>query len=66
MSPFFGNKNQRNFFITSDHILVIRLIVKKDIQKQKNANRKHVMETTDFEGKEILSQSEAPDWWNLR
>ena len=66
MSPFFGNKNQRNFFITSDHILVIRLIVKKDFEKPKYAHRENVMETTDFEGKEILSQSEAPDWWNLR
>ena len=47
-------------------MLVIRLTVKKDIQKQKNAHREHVMETTDFEGKEILSQSEAPDWCNLR
>ena len=54
MSPFFGNKNQRNFFISSDHILVIRLIVKKDFQKPKYAHRENVMETTDFEGKEIV------------
>ena len=59
MSQIFGNKSDHKFLHQKDHILVIRLIVKKDIRQRINVNLEKVMKTTDFEAEEICSQSEA-------
>ena len=44
------------FLHLGGHILVIRLIVKKDLGKSKNANLEKVMETTDFETEKVCPQ----------
>ena len=59
MSHIFGNKSDHKFLHQKDHILVIRLIVKKDIRQRINVHLEKVMKTTDFEAEEICSQSEA-------
>ena len=45
------------FLHLDGHVLVIRLIVKKDFGKSKNANLEKVMETTDFETEKVCPQS---------
>ena len=45
------------FLHLDGHILVIRLIVKKDFGKSKNGNLEKVMETTDFETEKVCPQS---------
>ena len=59
MSHIFGNKSDHKFLHQKDHILVIRLFVKKDIRQRINVHLENVMKTTDFEAEEIFSQSEA-------
>ena len=59
MSHNFGNKSDHKFLHQKDHILVIRLIVKKDIRQRINEHLENVMKTTDFETEEICSQGEA-------
>jgi len=41
------------------NFLVIRLIVKKDFGKRKNANLEKVMEATDFETEKVCPQSQG-------
>ena len=53
--PFFSRFSA--FLHLDGHILVIRLIVKKDLGKSKNANLEKVMETTDFETEKVCPQS---------
>ena len=45
------------FSISSSNFLVIRLIVKKDFGKRKNAHLEKVMETTHFETEKVCPQS---------
>jgi hypothetical protein len=45
------------FLHLDGHILVIRLIVKKDLGKGKNGNLEKVKETTDFETEKVCPQS---------
>ena len=45
------------FLHLDGHILVIRLIVKKDFGKSKNGILEKVMETTDFETEKVCPQS---------
>ena len=45
------------FLHLDGHILVIRLIVKKDFGKSKNGYLEKVMETTDFETEKVCPQS---------
>ena len=45
------------FLHLDGHILVIRLIVKKDFGKSKNGILEKVMETTDFETEKVCLQS---------
>ena len=45
------------FLHLDGHILVIRLIAKKDLEKSKNGNLEKVMETTDFETEKVCPQS---------
>ena len=59
ISHIFGKKNDYKFLHQKDHILVIRLIVKKDIRQRINVHLEKVMKTTDLEAEEICSQSEA-------
>ena len=59
ISHIFGKKKDYKFLHQKDHILVIRLIVKKDIRQRINVHLEKVMKTTDFEAEEICSQSEA-------
>ena len=54
MSHIFGNKSDHKFLHQKDHILVIRLIVKKDFGK---SNGYLEMETTDFETEKVCPQS---------
>ena len=54
--PFFFSRFSA-FLHLDGHILVIRLIVKKDLGKSKNANLEKVMETTDFETEKVCPQS---------
>ena len=60
-----ASRGQKAFFFSrfsaflhlDGHILVIRLIVKKDFGKSKNGNLEKVMETTDFETEKVCPQS---------
>ena len=53
--PFFSRFSA--FLHLDGHILVIRLIVKKDFGKSKNGHLEKVMETTDFETEKVCPQS---------
>ena len=59
LSHIFGNKSDHKFLHQKDHILVIRLIVKKDIRQRINVHLEIVVTTKDLEAEEICSQSEA-------
>ena len=47
------------FLLLDGNFLVIRLIVKKDFGKRKNAHLEKVMEATDFETEKVCPQSQG-------
>ena len=59
ISHIFGKKNDYKFLHQKDHILVIRLIVKKDIRQRINEHLENVMTTKDLDAEEICSQRKA-------